>query len=109
MAVQLDFNLPTGVIGDPNRLRQILNNLISNAVKFTPAGDVLVRAAMVLETSTDLMLRFEVIDSGIGIPPEARSRLFQPFIQADGSTSRRYGGTGLGLGIAAQLTAQMGG
>jgi PAS domain S-box-containing protein len=109
LAVQLDFNLPTGVIGDPNRLRQILNNLISNAVKFTPAGDVLVRAAMVLETSTDLMLRFEVIDSGIGIPPEARSRLFQPFIQADGSTSRRYGGTGLGLVIAAQLTAQMGG
>ncbi|HXN86609.1 MAG TPA: response regulator [Candidatus Binataceae bacterium] len=109
LAAQLDFNLPTGVIGDPNRLRQILNNLISNAVKFTPVGDVLVRAAMVLETSADVMLRFEVIDSGIGIAPEARTHLFQPFIQADGSTSRRYGGTGLGLVIAAQLTAQMGG
>ena len=109
IATQLDFNLPTAVIGDPNRLRQILNNLISNALKFTRAGDVLVRGARAEETATEVTLRFEVSDSGIGISPEIGARLFHPFIQGDGSTSRLYGGTGLGLVIAAQLTRQMGG
>lgn len=109
IALRLDVNMPTGLRGDPNRLRQILNNLVSNAIKFTPSGEILVRVAKLEDTTRDVLLRFDVIDPGVGIPPEVQGRLFQPFVQAEGSTSRRYGGTGLGLVIAAQLTEQMGG
>ena len=109
IALHLDVNLPTGLLGDPNRLRQVLNNLVSNAIKFSERGEVKLRASRVEDTDNDVLVRFEVIDSGIGIPYEAQGRLFQPFVQAEGSTSRRFGGTGLGLVIAAKLVDQMGG
>ncbi len=109
LALHLDPNLPTGLKGDQNRLRQILNNLVGNAIKFTDRGDVTVRARRLEETAGDVLVRFEVVDTGIGIPYEAQGRLFQPFVQAEGSTSRRFGGTGLGLVIAAKLLEQMGG
>jgi PAS domain S-box-containing protein len=95
--------------GDPNRLRQILNNLLSNAVKFTDHGEVSLSVAKLQDIDNELLLSFEVRDSGIGIPNEVQKRLFQPFVQADSSTARKYGGTGLGLVIAASLVKQMGG
>jgi PAS domain S-box-containing protein len=109
LALYVDANVPTGLRGDPNRLRQVLNNLVANAIKFTERGDVTVRATKVENATDDVMMRFDVIDTGIGIPLEAQGRLFQPFVQAEGSTSRRFGGTGLGLVIAAKLIQQMGG
>jgi PAS domain S-box-containing protein len=109
LTFSMDANLPDGVRGDPNRLRQILNNLISNAIKFIMVGRVQVHATKAKESDDQVLVRFEVIDTGIGIPPELQDRLFQPFAQAEGSTSRYYGGTGLGLVISAQLTKQMGG
>jgi PAS domain S-box-containing protein len=109
LAVYVDVNMPSGLRGDPSRLRQILNNLVSNAIKFTQQGEVMVRANRVEDTAGDVLVRFEVIDTGIGIPSERQGSLFQPFVQAEGSTSRRFGGTGLGLVIAAKLVDQMGG
>ncbi|MBK8437033.1 MAG: response regulator [Austwickia sp.] len=102
--------LPTALRGDPTRLRQVLLNLAGNAVKFTDQGEVVVRAQLDGETGDgSLMVRFEVTDTGVGIDPSARERLFQPFSQADSSTTRRFGGTGLGLAICQQLVTSMGG
>ncbi len=109
LALYIDANVPTGLRGDPNRLRQVLNNLVANAIKFTERGDVMVRTTKIENATGDVMLRFDVTDTGIGISIEAQGRLFQPFVQAEGSTSRRFGGTGLGLVIAAKLIEQMGG
>jgi two-component system, sensor histidine kinase and response regulator len=106
----LDECIPAGLIGDPARLRQILLNLLSNAVKFTEAGEVVLSAAC--EGAADresVRIRFEVRDTGIGINPEAQSRLFRSFSQADSSTTRRYGGTGLGLAISKRMVELMGG
>ncbi len=102
-------DLPAGLRGDPARIRQVLLNLAGNAVKFTAAGEVVVRAH--LETGTDdgVVVRFEVTDTGIGIAEDDRRWLFEPFSQADSSTTRRYGGTGLGLAICHQLVTAMGG
>jgi len=101
--------VPTGLRGDPGRLRQILTNFVGNAIKFTDQGDVTVQAFLEQESADTVTVRFEVTDSGIGIPPDVQARLFQPFTQADSSTSRKYGGTGLGLAISKQLIEQMGG
>jgi signal transduction histidine kinase/DNA-binding NarL/FixJ family response regulator/HPt (histidine-containing phosphotransfer) domain-containing protein/HAMP domain-containing protein len=105
----VDPELPERLIGDPGRLRQILLNLAANAVKFTEWGEVVIWAGIMQEHDDELLLRFEVRDTGVGIAPEVRPRLFQAFSQADSSTTRRYGGTGLGLAISKRLVAMMDG
>jgi CheY-like chemotaxis protein/HPt (histidine-containing phosphotransfer) domain-containing protein len=95
--------------GDPTRLRQILLNLAGNAIKFTDTGRVSVEVSVIGQGAMETKLRFEVSDTGVGIEPEARSRLFQKFTQADVSITRRFGGTGLGLAISRQLVEMMGG
>jgi two-component system sensor histidine kinase/response regulator len=104
----LDSALPE-VRGDPLRLRQVLANLIGNAIKFTDHGEVVVRLRLASETDTDVALTVSVEDTGIGIAPETLDRIFEHFSQADGSTTRRYGGTGLGLAISRRLLTLMGG
>jgi PAS domain S-box-containing protein len=101
--------LPARVRGDSTRIRQVLSNLVSNAVKFTAEGSIVVRAAPVGWSAGKARLRFEVADTGIGVDPQTLERLFQPFEQADASTTRIYGGTGLGLAIARELIERMGG
>jgi len=95
--------------GDPVRLRQVLLNLVSNAIKFTERGQVSVRVSAAESSYSAIQMLFEVEDTGIGLTPEARARLFEPFVQADGSITRKYGGTGLGLAICKQLVGMMDG
>lgn len=101
--------VPTALRGDPGRLRQIVMNLIGNAIKFTQQGDVVLHVSLVEEQSEQVVVRFEIADTGIGIAPEARANLFQSFSQADASMTRKYGGTGLGLAISKRLVEMMGG
>jgi PAS domain S-box-containing protein len=106
LSAEFDGPLPSRVSSDPLRLRQILVNLVGNAIKFTASGSVTIRAGYDQGTST---LRFSVTDTGIGLTPEQRARLFGAFVQADTSTTRRYGGTGLGLRISKRLAEMLGG
>ncbi|MDO3377220.1 transporter substrate-binding domain-containing protein [Geoalkalibacter halelectricus] len=105
----LAAEVPRLLRGDPGRLRQVLTNLVDNAIKFTPSGTVEVRVALDEDLGREVRLRFSVRDSGIGIDAEALPKLFQPFSQLDASTTRKYGGSGLGLAICKQLAEMMGG
>jgi signal transduction histidine kinase/DNA-binding response OmpR family regulator len=102
-------DVPDRLVGDPHRLRQILVNLVGNAIKFTEAGEVTVRAELKENGQDGIHLHFTVVDTGIGIPADKLRLIFDPFAQADGSTTRKYGGTGLGLTISARLAALLGG
>ena len=109
MACLIQPNVPSRLKGDPGRLRQILVNLAGNAIKFTSKGEVVIRADLDSETESNVTVRFSVRDTGIGIPVDRQAAVFERFTQADGSTTRRFGGTGLGLTISKQLVEMMGG
>ena len=111
--LSLDFeianDIPIAIVGDPNRLRQIMANLLGNAIKFTDRGQILAKVQVTGEDGPTVSMRFEVHDTGIGVSRDARTRIFEAFSQADNSTTRKYGGTGLGLAISRQLVELMGG
>ncbi|WP_236848721.1 CHASE domain-containing protein [Candidatus Thiodictyon syntrophicum] len=109
LVVALDPGVPAYLHGDPLRLGQMVANLVGNAVKFSQRGEVRVQVRVLTEDAAGLLLRIEVADQGIGLSADQQARLFQPFVQADSSTTREYGGTGLGLVIVARLAALMGG
>src|SRR5262245_42753685 len=109
LACRVPPDLVTHVKGDPLRLGQVLTNLVGNAVKFTEQGSVVIRVVAVGETAERVSMRFDVTDTGVGISPEAQTRIFEEFAQADGSTTRKHGGSGLGLAISKQLVEMMGG
>jgi signal transduction histidine kinase/DNA-binding response OmpR family regulator len=109
IATLVHSNVPTRLRGDVSRLRQVLTNLVGNAIKFTAVGEVVICISLLSETASAATLLFSVDDTGIGIAPEGQSKLFQPFSQVDASTTRRFGGTGLGLAICKQLVELMGG
>ena len=106
---KVDAQVPSVVIGDPTRLRQVVVNLVNNAIKFTKNGEVAVVATVEREEETQIEVRFSVSDTGVGVPKDRQRNLFRPFSQADGSTTREYGGTGLGLAICKRLVELMGG
>lgn len=109
LSLEIDSGIPDRVIGDPNRLRQVITNLIGNAIKFTERGIVSVLIDIDSTTTDTIKIHFEVRDSGIGIPEDKQETIFEPFAQADGSTARKFGGTGLGLTICSRLVEKMGG
>jgi len=102
-------DVPDALVGDPGRLRQVLVNLVGNAIKFTERGEILVAVGREASVDERVRLRFSVSDTGVGIPHDKQEKVFEAFSQADGSTTRKYGGTGLGLTICSKLTELMGG
>jgi two-component system, sensor histidine kinase and response regulator len=109
LACRIAPDVPDALVGDAGRLRQVLLNLVGNAIKFTDRGEIAVDVVLDGTAAEEATLRFTVSDTGIGIPPEKQAEIFEAFVQADTSTTRRYGGTGLGLTISAQLVELMGG
>jgi PAS domain S-box-containing protein len=109
LACRVDADLPELLAGDPGRLRQVITNLVGNAIKFTERGEIVVQAERQESSAEDMVIHFSIKDTGIGIPRERQEIIFAPFEQADGSITRRYGGTGLGLAISARLIAIMNG
>ena len=109
LAVDIDPDVPLTLIGDIHRLRQIIMNLVGNALKFTDSGEVVVRAGVQSRDNDSVVVKFEVVDTGIGIPTDRLESIFNSFEQVDTSTTRKYGGTGLGLAICARLVELMGG
>ena len=109
LAGLIEPSVPTQLRGDPGRIRQVLTNLVGNAIKFTDVGEVTVRVSCDMEREQECELRFKVDDTGLGISPEIQEKLFRAFTQADSSTTRKFGGTGLGLAISKQLVEKMGG
>ena len=109
LAAHILPDVPDELVGDPIRLRQIVVNLVGNAIKFTEQGEVVVRVELAEQKGDKIQLHFAVCDTGIGIPEDKQSIIFEAFSQADGSTTRKYGGTGLGLSISMQLVKMMGG
>jgi signal transduction histidine kinase len=105
----IDLRIPRLVIGDPTKVRQVLTNLVGNAIKFTHVGQVIIRVRLASSRRDELEVSFEVQDSGIGIPPQKLTEIFNPFAQGDTSTTRKYGGTGLGLSRSHRLVEAMGG
>ncbi len=109
LTLDVEKDVPSYLIGDPLRLRQIITNLVGNAIKFTSSGEVDISARLETADEQEVRLRFDIRDTGIGIPRDKQAAIFEPFAQADGSTTRRYGGTGLGLTISTRLVKLMGG
>jgi len=109
LACQMGTDVPESLVGDPDRLRQVIVNLVGNAIKFTELGEVVVGVDVVSRSLGEVHLRFSVRDTGVGIPGQKQREIFEAFTQADGSTTRRYGGTGLGLTISNRLAEIMGG
>lgn len=109
LACLVHHDVPNSLRGDPGRLRQVLTNLLGNAIKFTEQGDVILRARLAEEAGEAVVVRFEITDTGIGIAPEVMASLFEPFSQADSSTTRKYGGSGLGLAISKDIVQLLGG
>ncbi len=109
LAFEIEADVPDAVAGDPSRLRQIINNLVGNAIKFTERGEVVLRVELESREPDFVRLQFDVTDTGIGITPDKQRAIFEPFKQADGSMTRKYGGTGLGLTISSRLVELMGG
>jgi PAS domain S-box-containing protein len=109
LAYRTDPEVPDQLIGDPNRLRQVILNLVDNAIKFTERGEVIVRVSRRAETPAATRLQFTVTDTGVGVPPDKQQRIFMPYDQGDPAVARRFGGTGLGLAVSSQLVRMMGG
>jgi signal transduction histidine kinase/CheY-like chemotaxis protein/HPt (histidine-containing phosphotransfer) domain-containing protein len=109
LGCEVSPEVPDTLVGDPGRLRQVIVNLVGNALKFTETGQVAIRAGIDERSAADVGVHFEVADTGIGVAPEKQQAIFSAFVQADGSTTRRFGGTGLGLAISTQLVEMMGG
>jgi PAS domain S-box-containing protein len=109
LIIDIAPDVPDAIVGDPLRLRQVMTNLVGNAIKFTETGHVLLEIREDRRAASDAVLHFSVSDTGVGIPREKQPLIFEPFSQADGSTTRRYGGTGLGLAISSSLVTLMGG